>query len=54
MYDANDDAATTRLHQGFLDLSLGHAVFISVEGAMALGHDAPTHWTYLMIGSVLP
>lgn len=38
----------------WLKISAGYALFIPTTGAVNLGHPDPTHWTYLMIGSVLP
>jgi len=35
-------------------VSLGYALFIPATAASNLGHDRPTHWAYVMLGSVLP
>jgi hypothetical protein len=40
--------------RSWLKLSLGYALFIPATAAENLGHDTPTHWAYVMLGSVLP
>jgi hypothetical protein len=37
-----------------VNLSAGYSVFLPGQGARNLGHPDPTHWAYLMLGSVLP
>jgi hypothetical protein len=38
----------------WLKLALGYALFVPATAAKNLGHDEPTHWAYVMVGSVLP
>lgn len=48
------DVNVTYAPRSWLKLAMGYALFVPTEGAESLGHPDPTHWAYLMVGSVLP